>query len=72
MSLFRKTLIKDWTNQTLKTLRYKLFVIPRYVTNSGRERALNLALALKKKEMGEWTVGTIIFLHKFSVLQLDF
>lgn len=54
MSLFRKTLIKGATNQTLKTLRYKLFAIPGYVTNSGRRQTLNLALALKRRE---WVNG---------------
>ena len=54
MSLFRKTLIKGTTNQTLKTLRYKLFAIPGYVTNSGRRQTLNLALALKRRE---WVNG---------------
>lgn len=54
MSLFRKTLIKGTTNQTLKTLRYKLFAIPGYITNSGRKRTLNLALALKRRE---WVNG---------------
>ena len=54
MSLFRKTLIKGTTNQTLKTLRYKLFAIPGYITNSGRKRTLNLALALERRE---WVNG---------------
>ena len=54
MSLFRKTLIKGTTNQTLKTLRHKLFAIPGYITNSGRRRTLNLALALKRRE---WVNG---------------
>jgi hypothetical protein len=54
MSLFRKTLIKERTNQTLKTLSYKLFAIPGYITNSGRRKNLNLALALKRRE---WVNG---------------
>ena len=54
MSLFRQTLLKTNTHQTLKTLRYKLFGLAGYITNEGRKNILKLALAMKRRA---WLAG---------------
>ena len=36
MSLFRQTLLKTLPTPTLKTLRYKLFALPAYITHEGK------------------------------------
>jgi Transposase DDE domain group 1 len=57
MSLFRQLLLKETPHATLKTLRYKLFAIPGYITQSGKKQFLNLALQMKKRSWfeGLWT-----------------
>lgn len=54
MSLFRQLVIKGNSQQTLKTLRYKLFNVAGYVTQEGRKRYLKLALAMKRRT---WFTG---------------
>ena len=56
MSLMRQAVIKSPAAQgskaaiqhTLKTLRYKLFAKPAYVTTQGRKPILNLAIAMQQ------------------------
>ena len=65
MSLFRQVLIKATivkngtqksVQQTLQTLRYKLFAKPAYVTTEGRKPILNLAMAMQQRQWmrGMW------------------
>ena len=57
MSLMRQAVIKSPAAQgskaaiqhTLKTLRYKLFAKPAYVTTQGRKPILNLAIAMQQR-----------------------
>lgn len=63
MSLFRQVLLKtvvvksgvcEPIQQTLQTLRYKLFAKPAYTTTRGRKPILNLALAMQTRQ---WMQG---------------
>jgi hypothetical protein len=54
MSLFRQAIIQQPVQQTMKTLRYKVFAIGSYITRSGNERTLKLSLAVKRRD---WFTG---------------
>jgi hypothetical protein len=63
MSLFRQVLLKTTVlksgvstpiQQTLQTLRYKLFAKPAYTTTEGRKAILNLAMAMQHRQ---WMQG---------------
>ena len=65
MSLFKRVVVKSSCNrnaqaqpihQTLKTLRYKIFAKPAYITQDGRRRILHLVLAMQKRQwmQGMW------------------
>ena len=60
MSLFRQGVMrsdtvsnKDHVQHTLKTLRYKLFAKAAYITNDGRKKMINLAVAMQHREWFE-------------------
>ena len=61
MSLLRQALLQSASllpgrnvQHTLKTLRYKLFPQPAYITHEGRKPILKLATALQRRE---WLQG---------------
>jgi len=62
MSLFRQTLLKTLPTPTLKTLRYKLFALPAYITHEGKRRFLKIALAMQRRNWfsGLWTQAATI------------
>ncbi|NMA75318.1 MAG: transposase, partial [Bacteroidales bacterium] len=56
ISLFRHTLINSPKKPFLKTIRYKLFAIPGYITSHAKGKTLKLALGVKRRLsfMGIW------------------
>ena len=63
MSLFKQVLVKSTrhhkgkpkpVNQTLKTLRYKLFAKAAYITKQGRNHILNLVVNMRQRQ---WIKG---------------
>ena len=56
ISLFRHALINSSRKPFLKTIRYKLFAIPGYITSHTKGRTLKLALGVKRRSsfMGIW------------------
>ncbi|WP_342352475.1 transposase [Nitrosomonas aestuarii] len=57
MSLFRQGILrsdavsgKPDVQHTLKTLRYKLFAKAGYITDDGRKKIINLAVAIRQRE----------------------
>lgn len=57
MSLFRQAVLrsdvisgKPDVQNTLKTLRYKLFAKAGYITHEGRKKIINLAVAMQQRE----------------------
>ncbi len=54
MSLFRQTVIQNDQQQTLKTLRYKVFAVGSYLVKEGNTRILKLSLAMKRRS---WYTG---------------
>jgi hypothetical protein len=63
MSLFKRVVVKSsrnqggqtrQVNQTLKTLRYKIFAKPAYITQDGRKRILHLVMGMQKRQ---WIQG---------------
>lgn len=81
MSLFRQALLKTTVRkagvdtpiqQTLKTLRYKLFATPAYITNESRKTILHLAMAMQRRQwmQGLWDQSTTFELPvKFAPFQ---
>ena len=57
MSLFRQAIIKEKIQNTLKTLRYKVFAIGSYIVKDGNTKILKLSLAMKRREWfnGLWS-----------------
>ena len=53
MSLFRQAVLKSKVQPQLKTLRYKLFAVPAYITKNGSQRILNMAIAMKRRKWFE-------------------
>jgi hypothetical protein len=53
MSLFRITVLKANVQPQLKTLRYKLFAVPSYITKNGNQRILNMAVNMKRRRWFE-------------------
>lgn len=53
MSLFRMSILKAPVQPQLKTLRYKLFAVPAYITKNGNQRILNMAVAMKRRKWFE-------------------
>lgn len=53
MSLFRQAILRSKVQPQLKTLRYKLFAIPAYITKNGNQRILNMAIAMKRRKWFE-------------------
>lgn len=53
MSLFRQAILKSKVQPQLKTLRYKLFAVPAYITKNGNQRILNMAVAMKRRRWFE-------------------
>ena len=53
MSLFRMAVMKANIQPQLKTLRYKLFAVPAYITKNGNQRILNMAVAMKRRKWFE-------------------
>jgi Transposase DDE domain group 1 len=69
MSLFRQALLKTTVRkagldapiqQTLQTLRYKLFAKPAYITTESRKTILHLAIAMQHRQwmQGLWDQST--------------
>ena len=56
ISLFRHALISSSQNPFLKTIRYKLFAMPGYITSHAKRKTLKLALGVKRRSsfMGIW------------------
>lgn len=56
ISLFRHTLINSKQKPFLKTIRYKLFAIPGYISSHAKGKTLKLALGVKRRSsfMGIW------------------
>ena len=64
MSLFRQGVMrsdavsdKPDVQYTLKTLRYKLFAKAAYITNNGRKKMINMAVAMQHREWFEGLWG---------------
>jgi hypothetical protein len=53
MSLFRQAILKSKVQPQLKTLRYKLFAVPAYITKNGNQRILNMTVAMKRRKWFE-------------------
>jgi hypothetical protein len=53
MSLFRIAILKSKIQPQLKTMRYKLFAVPAYITRSGNQKILNMAVAMKRRRWFE-------------------
>jgi hypothetical protein len=53
MSLFRQSVLRSKVQPQLKTLRYKLFAVPAYITKNGNQRILNMAVAMKRRKWFE-------------------
>lgn len=53
LSLFRIAILKANIQPQLKTLRYKLFAVPSYITKNGNQRILNMAVAMKRRKWFE-------------------
>jgi len=53
MSLFRQAVLRSKVQPQLKTLRYKLFAVPAYITKNGNQRILNMAVAMQKRKWFE-------------------
>jgi len=49
MSLFRQAVLQSNQQQTLKTLRYKVFAVGSYLIKEGNTRILKLSLAMKRR-----------------------
>lgn len=73
MSLFKRVLVKSTRNQggfaqplnqTLKTLRYKLFAKPAYITKEGGKRFLNLVINMQQRQ---WIQGMWDTAHQFDL-----
>jgi len=54
MSLFKQAVLKSEKLPQLKTLRYKIFAIGGYITKSGNQKLLNIALTMKRRK---WIEG---------------
>jgi hypothetical protein len=57
MSLFRQVIIQEPVQQTMKTLRYRVFAIGSYITKVGNDRVLKLSIAMKRRQWfrGLWS-----------------
>jgi hypothetical protein len=64
MSLFRIAILKTTIQHQLKTLRYKLFAVPAYITKHGNQRILNMAVAMKRRK---WFEGLFSELDDFEM-----
>jgi hypothetical protein len=73
MSLFKRVLVKatrnqngqaQALNQTLKTLRYKLFAKPAYITKEGNKRFLNIVINMQQRQ---WIQGMWDTAHEFDL-----
>ena len=73
MSLFKRVLVKATRNQggqiqplnqTLKTLRYKLFAKPAYFTKEGNKRFLNIVVHMQQRQ---WIQGMWDTAHEFDL-----
>jgi hypothetical protein len=53
MSLFRIAILKSNIQPQLKTMRYKIFAVPAYITRNGNQKILNMALAMKRRRWFE-------------------
>ncbi|HEY6956817.1 MAG TPA: hypothetical protein VI385_16310, partial [Flavisolibacter sp.] len=53
MSLFRIAILKSKIQPQLKTMRYKIFAVPAYITRNGNQKILNMAVAMKRRRWFE-------------------
>jgi hypothetical protein len=63
MSLFRIAILKSNVQPQLKTLRYKLFAVPSYITKNGSQHVLNMTVAMKRRR---WFEGLFSELDDFK------
>ena len=63
MSLFKQAVLKSDTMPQLNTMRYKIFAIGGYITRSGNQRILNLALNMERRK---WIEGIWSKTNKFT------
>ena len=59
MSLFRVAVLKTTVHPQLKTLRYKIFAVPSYITKNGNQRTLNMAVAMKRRKWFDGLFSTL-------------
>jgi hypothetical protein len=59
MSIFKIFVLKEKTQKTLSTLRYRAFVIGAYWEKSGDALKLKISLFPKTPKMIRWTCGII-------------
>lgn len=64
MSLFRIAILKATIQPQLKTLRYKLFAVPAYITKNGNQRILTMAVAMKRRK---WFEGLFASSNDFKM-----
>lgn len=64
MSLFRIAILKAPVQPQLKTLRYKVFAIPAYITKQGNQRILNMAVVMEKRK---WFQGLFSEIEDFEM-----
>jgi hypothetical protein len=64
MSLFRIAILKTTVQPQLKTLRYKIFAVPAYITKNGNQRILNMAVVMEKRK---WFQGLFADIEDFEM-----
>jgi hypothetical protein len=64
MSLFRIAILKAPVQPQLKTLRYKIFAVPAYITKNGNQRILNMAIVMERRK---WFEGLFSKMDDFEM-----